>query len=144
ACLAFLNSPSPASALRHSDVVVETNPVTGSDDTPAILSAIERCKGLNRPRLVFERGRYDLYASKDQQNPFALVNLNGVDNLTIDGHGSTLVFHGLTGCFSFGACKNATVKNLTIDWDRPPFSIGKVIAATGKTFDVQVWDEFPV
>ena len=33
---------------------------------------------------------------------------------------------------------------MTIDWERPPFSIGTVTAKGDKSFDVRVLDEFPV
>ena len=73
-------------------------------------------------------------------------------NLTVDGEGAVLVMRGFTRPARFVNCTGVlTVCNLTIDWDRPFYSIGEILAARphaagepGGYLDVRVFDEFPV
>ena len=73
-------------------------------------------------------------------------------NLTVDGEGAVLVMRGFTRPARFVNCTGVlTVRNLTIDWDRPFYSIGEIVAARpratgeeGGYLDVRVFDEFPV
>ena len=73
-------------------------------------------------------------------------------NLTVDGEGAVLVMRGFTQPARFVNCTGVvTVRNLTIDWDRPFYSIGEILAARphatgepGGYLDVRVSDEFPV
>ncbi|MBN1864381.1 MAG: right-handed parallel beta-helix repeat-containing protein [Victivallales bacterium] len=46
----------------------------------------------------------------------------------------------------FQHCQGLTVRGLTVDYERPFYSVGQTIAAslTNKTFDVKAWDAFPV
>ena len=69
---------------------------------------------------------------------------DAVQNLSITGPGAVWMFHGLLRPMTAGGCRGLSIRGLTIDYARPPFSIGEVVAVEGKTFDVAVWDEFPV
>ncbi|MGB9619613.1 MAG: hypothetical protein ACPL7K_04295, partial [Armatimonadota bacterium] len=90
------------------------------------------------------KGRYDFFAGSNPQNPGVLFPVSDLKGLTIDGKGSELIVHGLTSVLSFNNCTRLTIRNLTIDWDRPPYSLGKVIAVEGKHFDVEIEPEYPV
>ena len=115
-----------------------------SDDTAAVLAAIEHATKTKARRLEFPKGQYR-FAPADAARPGRILfQLQNAENLTIDGMGSELIFSGTSGCFWFGGCRNITVRNLTIDWDRMPFSVGKVIAAARQSFLVQVRPEYPV
>ena len=119
----------------------------GKDDTAAVKAAIAECARRSPATLVFPRGRYDFFPETDFKTAGHVPALFAVSNakcLTIDGRGSTLMFHGITSVFGFGECANTVVKDLTIDWERPPFSIGSVEASEGNHFDVRVFDEYPV
>lgn len=72
------------------------------------------------------------------------VVFENVENLVIDGNGSTLMMHGLISPFSFWNCRKVTLKNLDIDWARPLFSVGTVLSHEGDTVTVKIDDEFPV
>ena len=50
------------------------------------------------------------------------------ENLVLDGNGSKLVFHGRISPFVFDRCKNVTLKNFVVDYDRPFFSQGEILA----------------
>ena len=119
-------------------------PDDGKDDTQAILAALEECKRRAPCVLVFPKGRYDVHAGSNPRNQWVLFPVSGINALTVDGKGSTLMVHGITGLFWFGKCTDLTLRNLTVDCARPPFSQGKVIAVDGNHFDVEIPAEYPV
>jgi hypothetical protein len=121
-------------------------PDDGRDDTQAVIAAVSSCRKLDRPTLVFPKGRYDFFAGANPGDSNHAIVLDRLANLTIDGQGSTLVFHGITGCFLARACQALAIRNLAIDWDRPPFSQGKVLSVTSdhKGFDIQIDAAYPV
>ncbi|MGQ9807944.1 MAG: right-handed parallel beta-helix repeat-containing protein [Armatimonadota bacterium] len=133
-----------AQGTRPVEVRVRAVPGDGKDDTQAVRAAREECRRHARPVLVFEPGRYDFHAGAIPEQGGTSIVVSGVHNLTIDGRGAQLVFHGLTGAFLFRECRNVTVRNLSIDWERPPFSTGVITAVAERSFDVRVFEEFPV
>ncbi|MCX8053538.1 MAG: right-handed parallel beta-helix repeat-containing protein [Armatimonadetes bacterium] len=116
----------------------------GKDDTAAVLAALEECKKVDKARLVFPKGKYNFIAGSNPQDPKTLLPLSNVQGLSIDGKGSELIICGVTGVFSFANCNGITIRNLVVDWARPPFSVGKVISVEENHFDVQVEPEYPV
>jgi len=117
-------------------------PDDGADDTQAVRAAIRACAGKTGAVLRFPKGRYDFFPPAGRGRvamPFARCR-----DLTVDGGGSELIFHGTMGVMSFRDCRNVVVRDLVIDWQRPPFSTGRVIAAGESSFDVEVFEEFPV
>ena len=116
----------------------------GKDDTAAVLAALKECRNSPKSKLVFPRGTYNFSAGANPNSPNYLFNLEGYSHLTIDGGGSQFVISGLTGVFRLTGCKSTTLANFSIDWDRPPFSVGEVIEAEGDRFDVRVRDAYPV
>jgi parallel beta-helix repeat protein len=116
----------------------------GKDDTAAVLAAIEQCRKSLPATLVFPKGRYDFFAGGNPQNKGTLFPIGDMNGLTIDGRGSEFLMHGSTALFWFGNCKGLGIRDFIVDWDRPPFSLGKVIAAEGNHFDVEVFPEYPV
>lgn len=61
--------------------------------------------------------------------------LRDMQDITLDFSGSTLVFQGRISPFVFENCKNVTLKNVIVDYDRPFFTEG-VIVETGKDYYV--------
>ncbi len=115
----------------------------GFDNFDAVRAAIAACKGVDHPRMVFPAGTY--YFSKDKLPTNRLVfDFKDVNDLTIDGQGATLIFAGKANAFAFLRCNNLTVRNLKIDWDRVPFSQGKVFATGDHSIDVQVDAAYPI
>ncbi len=100
-------------------------PDDGKDDTQAILAALEECKRRAPCVLVFPKGRYDVHAGSNPRNRWVLFPVSGINGLTVDGKGSTLMVHGITGLFWFEKCADLTLRNLTVDCARPAFSQGK-------------------
>ena len=101
-----------------------------------------------------EKKSQDIQASSEKRYPEKATflgptvdihaELKGNEDLVIEGNGAELIFHGLTVPFIFHKCDGVLVKDLTIDWERPPFSVGKVVDTGERGFDVAVLDEFPV
>jgi parallel beta-helix repeat protein len=116
----------------------------GKDDTAAVLAALERCQQSPPSVLVFPKGRYDFFAGSNPQDKNLLFSVRDLNDLTIEGQGSEFMIHGLTSVFTFINCRNLTIRDFTLDWDRPFFSTGKVLAVEGKHFDVDVFPEYPV
>ncbi len=111
-----------------------------ADAEPAFRAAIERL-----PRsggtIVVPPGIW-----RFRRTEGAAVPISGRDNVVIEGHGATLLFQGVARPFVFDGCVAPVVRGLTIDWQRPPFSQGEVIAAGahGRSADIRIESAFPV
>ena len=64
-----------------------------------------------------------------RDNPNAVIEISGKNDVVIDGGGARFVFSGLIQPVFLSGCDGVTVKNLTIDWERPLFSTGTIISA---------------
>ena len=95
-------------------------PDDGQDDTDAVLAAFERCKTENARGIAFPRGRYHFHAPAEPEKRGVLFPVRELHDAVVDGRGSELIFHGITGCFFFANCSGVTVRDLVIDWERPP------------------------
>lgn len=54
---------------------------------------------------------------KEQRN--SAIYLENIYDLTIDGNGAELIFHGALCSFVLNKCEHVTLKNFTIDWKYP-------------------------
>ena len=119
----------------------------GKDDTTAVAEAIAECIKQPGSILKFGKGQYDFFAKQPgkpgRPRRMAMV-IRGAKDLVIDGGGALLMGHGVLGGMRFSNCTNIVVRNVTFDYERAPYSVGTVIAATKQTFDVEVFPEFPV
>lgn len=91
-------------------------------------------------------GEYDVYADCTRKRFYYQSNndsgereiaflLCDKENVTLDFGGSALVFHGRITPFVIENCKNVTLKNVIVDYDRPFYTEG-VIAETGEDYFV--------
>ncbi len=119
-------------------------PNDGKDDTDALLAAFREAARTGAKRLVLHKGRYDLTAGRNPDNAHTLFAIGDAGGLTIDGGGAELMVSGATTLFGFSNCRSVTIQRLTIDSPRAPFSVGKVLAAEKRWFDVEMPAEFPV
>ena len=126
------------------------------DATPALISRILKANENPISEIKFEKGTYHFYPDKGFEKfcyisnhgdlmintPFPLFNMN---NLVIDGQGSTFIFHGVMIPFLIDDSKNISVKNLSIDWYQSFHSEGLIVAndEANKTFDMQISNEYP-
>ncbi len=153
ACLAFLligmgvsqsakADPDPPASI---DVTATgAVPNDGQDDTLAVVAAFEKCRTEKAQGVLFPKGRYDFHEGANPKSPRMSLPVVDMHGIVINGQGSEFIFHGITGCSSFGNCSGITVKNAVIDWERPPFSVGTITATGDDWFEVEVFPEFPV
>lgn len=116
----------------------------GKDDTAAFVAAFKAAQTKRDTRIVIPKGRYQLRSDGNPERPDALLPITKLDNLTVEGRGAELILSGHSRVFAFTECNNVAVRGFTIDWERPPFSEGTVIATAPRHFDVKVLDNYPV
>lgn len=117
----------------------------GASDTRAVIAALEETRRHRASVVVFPKGRYDFFGEDKPSGQGPLFEMKDLRNVTIDGGGSTFMFHSYNvGAFHFNGCSNVTVRNFTIDYVRPPYSLGRIVACDEKSFDVEVEKEYPV
>ena len=119
-------------------------PDDGQDDTKSVRDAIEACRQQPGARLVFPKGVYDFFEASAKDRNATSMTLDRYRNFTIIADGATWMFHGLVRPMTVGWCERIAIRGVTIDYERPPFSIGEVVESRKKYFDVTVFDAYPV
>ena len=107
-------------------------------------------KGSHPKILVFSTGTYHFYpdgcvlkeyykSNTTDINPkVCALHFEGLENLVIDGRGSTFIFHEQMQPFTFDNCKNVTLKNITIDWVKPLIAQAEVLKVTDHYIDLGI------
>lgn len=147
AFVSLTNISAQKNIVKLSDYI---KPNTHENAIPAFIKAIDACKKFSSATLVLEKGRYDFspmqhhtyqyYESNttnDAPKNLAIL-IKGCKNLTIDGAGAELVYHNAIQPITIDNSENITVKNLSIDWDIPLTSQGKVLATSSKNIDLEI------
>ena len=147
-------APAPARGAAPTVVDVATfgaDPTGRTDSAPAFTAALRHAKALHRPvRIVFSKGTYQLYPEHAETRELYVSNTVGADqryrdkkigllvedmhDVTIDGRGAQLIYHGLQTAFASIRSTNVTFTNFSFDYAAP-----KVIDAT--VVDAGVWGE---
>ena len=126
----------------------------GSDSTPGVRTALERCRREKIHKLVFAPGRYDfwpegaderyLFASNNDEGlkriAFSLVGFEGIE---IDGQGASFVLHGFLAPFLVERSHGVTIENLSIDYARTFHSEAKVLGGDETGLEVEIPEAFP-
>lgn len=117
-------------------------PGSGKDATAAVAAAVQRCRETGASVLRFPYGRYDFWPhqaelrSDVESNTYALaeracaVVFDGLEDLVVDGGGSSLLFHGRVQPLSVVGSRNVTVRDLSIDFPVPFLGQATVTAAS--------------
>ncbi|OEK07699.1 alpha-galactosidase [Flavivirga aquatica] len=127
-----------------------------NDATPFVLKRILVAGKEPISEIKFEKGTYHFYPDKGYEK-FAYISnhgdlmvntpflIEGFKNLTIDGQGSTFIFHGVMIPFFIEKSENISIKNVSIDWHEAFHSEGLIVAndEVNKTFDMQISKEYP-
>ena len=139
-------------------------PDDGKDDTRALRRAAEYCRNNAGTTLVMPAGVYrlrdaeaerleqEVMSGKMGQNPEATIfkpyypyvrglDFDGSVSTTIEARGAVLMCEGWMEPLSIVGSQDFTVRGLTIDYKRKPFSEGRVCAIDEKTFTVQFGQE---
>ena len=115
-------------------------PDSWNNVTPAIKKALEACRGQENITLDFPKGRYDLWPSYSENEPGVTIgfDIKDLKNVTIEGNGSELVYHGRMQIARISACENINFQNFSVDWDRPYISQAEIVQATDNYLDVRI------
>jgi hypothetical protein len=126
------------------------------DATPVVLARLMKADEDPISEIKFEKGTYHFYPDKGLEEYCHISNhcdvmvrtafpIRNFNNLTIDGQGSTFIFHGIMIPFLIDHSKNITVKNLSVDWQDEFHSEGLIVANDEKnrTFDMKISEEYP-
>ena len=114
------------------------------DAMPAIREALAVCRETNATKLVLPEGtlriwpdlayeKYQFISNNTESLKRIAFDLEGMDNFTVEGQNTLLLFTGFVSPFSLEGCKNVTIKDLSIDYTRTFHSEG-IIEATGKGY----------
>jgi hypothetical protein len=122
----------------------------------AVQRALEAARRVPYPVIDFPKGRYDFWpqyavereyfeSNTTANNPKRLaILIEAFQNITINGGGSTFVFHDRIQPFTVELSSKVTIKNLSIDWDIPLTAEATVEAATEDYVDLRIDDrQFP-
>lgn len=144
----------PATESRE-EVVVFGNEIS-DDATPKVLERMLKADASPISIVKFKKGTYHFYPDKGLEVFCHISNHDDVmvktafpifnfSNLTIDGQGSTFIFHGRMVPFLVDNSKNISIKNVSVDWAMSFHSEGLVVSRDekNKTFDLQISDEYP-
>lgn len=72
------------------------------------------------------------------------LDFSGCDGVTVQAEGVTLLCEGWMEPISLDRCKNVTIRGLSIDYLPKPFSVGKIVARSGNSFDVEIEPAYPI
>ena len=122
----------------------------------AFKKAIAECKSKNEDIvLTLEKGIYNFYSENAITRTYYISNtssetecpdktkhigipFDGAKNITLDGNGSTFIFHGKFTQIAFDKAENIKIKNITTDFSRPTMSEMKMIEKTDEYCDFEV------
>lgn len=136
------NADTTAAATAVDVTSFGADPAGVADSAPAVKAALRYAKTLSRPvRVVFPKGVYQLYPEQAETRELYVSNTVGADqayrdkkigvlvedmhDVTIDGQGSKLNYHGLQTAFASIRSTDVTFTNFAFDYVAP-----KVIDAT--------------
>lgn len=139
--------------VRVSDFGV--HPYTYENCIVRLQEAISECKRSGARVLSFEKGRYDIWpegaarreyfisnTSTEQECPSKVKTIGllfeEMKNLTVEGNGATLMFHGKMTTVALERCENLIFKDLHVDFERPAGSEMTFTRAEGDEVEVSV------
>lgn len=116
----------------------------GKDVTLQVNQLVHSLKDKEDVTLYFPKGQYDFYPENAFEEWRAVSNhdnslrrmalpLFDMENVTIDGGGSTFMFNGRMSPIVVESSKNISIKNLSIDWARPFQNEMHVVESDPKT-----------
>ena len=122
---------------------------SSTDIVPAIQRALAACRAVEKPTLRFHPGIYHFRPDRAPEKFYYISNndcgvrriafpLIGVNGLTIDGGGAEFLFHGRITPFVVDHSSDIALRNFTVDYDRPFYSQGEVVACTEDSLDLRL------
>ena len=155
-CFSFHDLPGKNEE-RKSDVLQISDlglyPNTNEDATPFLIKAIEICKKEKKHGLKFLPGRYDFYPENSRKEELFIsahdhiptrnigIYIRDMEGFTLDGSSSDFVFHGSMLPISLIDNKYVTLKNFSIDFEKPHFSQAYIKTVMPEYIDILFPDD---
>jgi len=119
----------------------------GNNATTAVVAALSKLE--NGGTLRFEKGEYHFYEDGTLKRFYAVSNNDAGEkrivlpllqkqSVTVDGCGSTFVFHGRIFPFVADACRGLTLKNMILDRSQPIFVKMRVRDVDDQGFGLEI------
>ena len=119
----------------------------GNDITLAVQEALHVLKSNSGSTLKLGGGEYHFYKKYAFEKEYYISNntyskksvifpIIDMENVTIDGEGADLMFHGEVIPFVLDNSKNITLKNFKIDYPNPYFFQGEITAAKEDSIEI--------
>ncbi len=126
----------------------------GIDDVRAIKKALTDCNAKGAKMLVLEKGQYDFYptfaserycyiSNNDEGLKRIVFDLKDISDLTIDGRGAQLMFHGFLSPFVLEGSQNIKFENFSIDYSRTFHTEAIILGYDAEGMDVEILKNFP-
>ena len=135
-------------------------PNDGKNDFEALRKATAYCRENPGTTLFFPPGKYDIDNEKARKIEFEAIsgaygeNVQGVlfrpdgpyvtaldlrdcDNTTVMAHGATLFLHGWYEVITMQGAENITVEGISILYNRPPSTIGRIVESNDEWFEAE-------
>ncbi|WP_339316185.1 right-handed parallel beta-helix repeat-containing protein [Paenibacillus sp. FSL R10-2734] len=134
-------------------------PNTGADASVAIRFALQAAARVQGPVILdFPEGRYDLFPDQALRIPYHISNtaseaevstrnktialyLDRLQQVTLEGNGSLLVFHGKQTMIALESCQDIMIRNFHLDYDQPTIAEMTITRVGSNEVDVQVQTE---
>lgn len=125
------------------------DPTGRTDSTQAVTRAIEACPEAGG-KVVFPKGEYHFHREKGHERDLYLSNsdvvnprrisllIEGRKGLTLAGKGAKLIFHDRVMPLAILKSQSISISGLTIDWERPLMSQGKIIESGQDGFTLEI------
>lgn len=126
----------------------------------AIQQIVAEHRGNSPIVLMFPKGKYNFYPTKDLEREYYISNhdqtnpkkvgiaIENQKNIVLDGQGSEFIFHSRMLPLSIIDCKNCSFKNFSIDFENPHIIQMKVVKNddnAGKiTFEIAPWVKYKI
>ena len=135
------------------DYLAEGDALT--DAMPALRAALAEVKTSKASKLVLPGGelrlrpdkaieKYQFISNNDESLKRIAFQLDSIDDLTIDGNGTHLLFTGFISPFNLENCTNITIENLSIDFTRTFHSEGTISNVFDGGIDIMFPEDYRV
>ena len=124
------------------------------DCTPGLIKSLQACKDSKDVELIFPKGIYNFYpdfgvdkycfiSNNDEGLKRVVFLLEHMKNFTINGQGSSFIFHGFINPFVINNSSNVVFKNFSIDFTRSFHSEATILAQNSDGLDIDIPKDYP-
>ncbi|MBN8788067.1 MAG: right-handed parallel beta-helix repeat-containing protein [Terrimonas sp.] len=134
-----------AQTIHVTDYGVQPN--SFADATGGVQKAIEDCRKHGQSTIVFPEGRYDFWTDNAVETRYYISNTSSeievpekkqraglffknLKNITIEANNAVFVFHGKMITWVIDSCENISIRNVSVNYERPGMSEMTIKAIT--------------